>query len=136
MNVIVDTNVLVSALIKNSTTRRLIFESGKLFLFPSYIFQELEKHKQVILKKSSLSEEEFNILLNLILSKFFIVPDSILYPYRKKALEIMRRIDSDDMIFIACALAYPNSVIWSNDKKLKNQKKVKILNTKEIMKFL
>jgi len=51
-------------------------------------------------------------------------------------LEIVKDIDPDDVLFVACALAHPNSVIWSDDKKLKSQSKVKILNTRDIINFL
>lgn len=57
-------------------------------------------------------------------------------PHRKEAFEAVKDIDPDDAIFIACALAYPNSILWSDDKKLKKQKTVTVLNTKEIIKTL
>ena len=98
MKIVIDSNVLFSALIKDSSTRKLILKYGGFFLFPSYIFEEMEKHKE-------------------------------------QAVEIVKNIDLDDAIFVACALAYPESVIWSDDKKLKNQKEVKILNTGEMIKY-
>jgi predicted nucleic acid-binding protein len=136
MNIIIDSNSLFSALIKNSKTRRIILEYDNLFLFPSFIFIEMQKHKSELLKKSRMSERDFNKLLQLILRKVVIVPNEVLIPYKKEAYEIVKDIDLDDILFIACALAYPNSVIWSDDKKLKRQSKVKILNTQEIIKFL
>ena len=45
MKIVMDSNVLFSALIRASTTRKLILEYGDLFLFPSYISEEAEKHK-------------------------------------------------------------------------------------------
>jgi len=32
----------------------------------------------------------------------------------------------------ACALAYKDSVIWSDDKKLKKQSEIQIINTSEM----
>ena len=57
MNIIIDSNVLFSALIKNSFTRRIILEYQGLFLFPSIIFEETERHKEELLKKSGMSPE-------------------------------------------------------------------------------
>ena len=136
MNIIIDSNELFSALIKDSVTRRIILEYDGFFLFPSFIFVEMEKHKTGLLKKSKMSEEDFNKLLRLILKKVVVVPNEVLVPFKKEAFGIVKNIDPDDVIFVACALAYPNSIIWSNDRKLKKQSRVKILNTKEIIKHL
>ena len=136
MNIIIDSNELFSTLIKDSITRKIILEYASFFLFPSFIFEEMQKHKTELLKKSRMSGEDFSKLLQLILKKVVIVPNEVLIPYRKEAFEIVKNIDPDDVLFVACALAYPNSIIWSNDRKLKKQSRVKVLNTKEIIKLL
>lgn len=53
-----------------------------------------------------------------------------------EAIRIVKDIDMGDASFIACALLYPDSIIWSDDKALKKQKEVKVLNTKEIIELL
>lgn len=136
MNIIIDSNILFSALIKDSKTRKIILEYDGFFLFPSFIFEEMQKHKAELLKKSKMPEGDFNNLLQLILRKVFIIPNEVLLPYRKEAFEIANNIDPDDIIFVACAIAYPDSIIWSNDRKLKKQSKVKVLDTKEIINIL
>ena len=135
MNIIIDSNVLFSALIKNSKTRKIILDYDGFFLFPSFIFIEMQRHKNELLKKSGMSERDFNKLFRLILKKVAIVPNEVLISYKKDALEIVKNIDPDDVLFVACALAYPNSIIWSDDKKLKDQSKVEVLNTEEIVNF-
>ena len=136
MNIVIDSNVLFSALIKDSTTRKLILEYGSFFLFPSFIFEEMEKHKEFLLKKSGMNKQDFDALLGLILKKVMIVPNEILANYHKEALEIAKDVDINDSIFVACALAYPNSVIWSNERKLKKLDKVKVLSTEELLQIL
>lgn len=136
MMIIIDSNILFSALIKDSATRKIILEYSGFFLFPEFIFEEMEKHKDELLKKSCMDEKNFNELLQLILKKVMIVPNDALYLYKKKALEIVKQIDPDDAVFIACALIYPGSIIWSDDRKLKKQTKVKVINTQEIMEIL
>lgn len=136
MNIIIDSNPLFSALIKDSITRRTILEYDGFFLFPSFIFEEMQKHKAELLKKSRMPEEDFGKLLQLILRKVVVVPNEVIVPHKKEAFGIVKEIDQDDVIFVACALAYPNSIIWSNDRKLKEQEKVKVLNTKEIIELL
>ena len=136
MNIVIDANVLFSALIRNSTTRRIILEYDGFFLFPSYIFIEMEKHKDYLLKKSGMSKEDFDQLLQIILKKVVIIPNEVLVSYKQEAYEIVKDIDPDDVIFFACALAHPNSIIWSNEKRLKKQNKVKVYLTEEIMRII
>ena len=136
MNIILDSNILFSALIKDSLTRKLILEYDRFFLFPGFIFNEMGKHKLEIIKKSKMANRDFDKLLRIILKKVLIVPSSILYSYRNEALEIIKDIDINDVIFIACALAYPDSILWSDDKKLKKQDDVKVFNTNEIKEYI
>jgi predicted nucleic acid-binding protein len=99
--------VLFSALIKDSLTRRIILDYDGTFLFPSVIFEEMEKHKGELLKKTEMNTKEFELLLHILLRKVRIIPTDVLFPYKKKAYEIVKDIDPDDTLFIACALAYP-----------------------------
>ena len=66
MRIIIDSNVLFSALIRDSTTRRIILEYDYFFLFPSFIFEEVEKHKEELFKKSKMTKEDFDSLLGFI----------------------------------------------------------------------
>lgn len=136
MNIVIDANVLFSALIKDSLTRRLILEYDSQFLFPEYIFTEFEKHKDELLHKMRMTPNEAETLLQIILRKVVIIPNAHLKAFRDKALAIAEPIDVNDVIFIACALAYPNSILWSNDKKLKQQHEVTVLNTQEMKHYL
>ncbi|MEK6916124.1 MAG: PIN domain-containing protein [Nanoarchaeota archaeon] len=135
MNIIIDSNVLFSALIKDSKTRSILFEYDGFFLFPSYIFKEMQEHIDELHEKTKLQKEDFRKLLHLILKKVLIVSDEVLDPFKQEAIEIIKNIDLDDTLFIACALAYSDSAIWSEDKRLKKQDKIKILNTKELIEY-
>ena len=136
MRIVIDSNVLFSALIKDSATRKIILEYDEFFLFPSYIFDEMEKHKEELLQKSRISIEDFEKLLQLILKRVLIVAPEVLKTHKEDAIEIIKDIDLNDALFIACALAYPESVIWSDDKKMKQQKRIRIINTFEMIGFL
>lgn len=131
MNIVIDSNILFSALIKDSLTRRLILDYGGLFLFPEFIFEEMEKHKKELLTKSKMDKQDFNRLLNIMLRKVIIVPNELIRAYKKEALHILRDIDVNDIAFIACALACRDSILWSDDKDLKRQTRIRIMNTKE-----
>ena len=96
----------------------------------------MKKHKDELVTISEMTDTDFDSLLEIILKKVLIVPSLILVPYRNEALEIVKNIDSEYATFIACALAYPDSTLWSDDKKLKKQSRVKVLNTGEMKSFL
>jgi predicted nucleic acid-binding protein len=131
MNIVIDTNIFMSALIKEGTTREIITNFNHNFLLPEFAFEEIEEHKLEIIKKSKLFEREFNILFLRLLKYIRIIPTDIISPYRKEASEIMGEIDKEDIQFIAAALAF-NCPIWSNDKHFKMQNKVSSLTTPEM----
>ena len=133
MNIVVDTNIFISALIKDGVTRSIILTSGFNFLFPEFEFEEIFNHKSEILKKSELKEEEFNVLLLGLLKKVKIIRTEKIIGYHGKAKKIIGYIDKDDVIFIATALAF-GCGIWSDDKHFKMQRKVEIYTTKEMLK--
>lgn len=134
MNITIDSNILFSALIKNSITRKIILNYPERFLFPEYVFQEFLKYKKLLLKKSNLSEKEFYFLLNNLLKKVKIIKNEKIHKYKKESIKILKGIDIKDAPFIAVCLKY-NSILWSDDKALKNQKKIMVLNTKEFINF-
>lgn len=136
MNVVIDSNVLFSALIKDSVSRSLILRYMGCFIFPMYILDELGKHQKEIQKKSGLTKKEFDQLLEVLLSKVVVAPNEVVDKNKKKAVELVKEIDLDDAVFVATALAYPNAVLWSNDKRLKQVKQIRVLDTKEIVELL
>ena len=86
MKIILDSNILFSALIKDSKTRRIMLEYEGFFLFPKFVFEEMEKHIEELLRKSELSKQEFNTLLAIILKKVAIVPNESLLPFGSRGL--------------------------------------------------
>ena len=132
MDLVIDANVLFSALIKDSFAYNLLF-SGSFHLFtPEYIFTELEKHKEELLKKTERTDEDFFRLLETLKRRIVIVPLEELASYVEEAEKLTP--DPDDMAYFALALKL-NCAIWSNDKKLKEQDKIKVYNTHELNKI-
>ena len=80
MDLVIDANVLFSALIKESFSYNLLF-SGKFHLFtPEYIFTELEKHKEELMNKTERATEEFFRLVETLKRRIVIVPLEELVP--------------------------------------------------------
>ena len=131
MKLVVDTNILITYFWKNSETRKIITHGEDLELVaPEFALEEINKHKYGILKKTKISEEEFKITkIDLaVYIKFFQLKEY--GKFLQKALEFSP--DENDIDFFALALKL-NCPLWSNDKKLKQQDKVKVYSTEELL---
>lgn len=133
MKVILDVNILLSAFIKDSTTREIIVKSGFSFYFPEPSLEKIKKYQTYILKKSGLQEQEFSYLFSLLFKYITLLPKEDLLKNWDIAKEIMEKIDQEDVIFIAAALATPNAFIWSDDKDFDRQQRIAVFKTKEIV---
>jgi predicted nucleic acid-binding protein len=131
MIVVIDTNVIISALIRDSLTRKVIIESGLNFVYPEISLHELRKHKKTIIAKSGLPERDIDKLLNKLLEYVVLIPTEVVKSHLDEAKLIMQKIDPNDVVFIAAALAFRNAVIWSDDKDFERQKKVRVVKTRD-----
>ena len=66
MKIVIDTNRIIAALIKESTTRDLLFNNNFQYTTPEYTTTELKKHEKELQTKTKLNSKEYNILLTLI----------------------------------------------------------------------
>jgi predicted nucleic acid-binding protein len=132
MKLVVDTNVFMSALIKDGMTRKLIVKSPVSLLFPEIILHEVRAHEKEVIVKSGLDKVRYHSLQKKLLQYFDIVPTEVLRSAKEDALSIALPIDKDDALFFAAALVY-NAPIWSDDKRLKLQDRVRVLNTPEVV---
>ena len=132
--VVVDTNIVISALVKDSVTRDIIFRfSGKLY-FLSFSMDELKKYEQYIIDKTKQDKTEIEKLFEKLLSKMIILDDRDINLKMEEAKAIMELIDPDDTPFIAAAILTGGD-IWSDDKHFEKQKRVKVWKTSEIYKM-
>lgn len=136
MKIVVDVNILLSTLIRNSATRKILLTSGFEFYFPETSLQKIIKYKNYILHKSEMKENEYNIVLSTLFKHIELIPDKEIKKSWDKAKEIMELVDEEDVIFIAAALNIKDSVIWSDDKDFEKQKAVKVIKTKDIIELL
>ena len=132
--VVIDANIIFAALLNpRGTNCDLIFSPVLEFISPEFLEAELKKHLPLIIQKSGRSEIEVKTALDLILSRIKIIPDLEYERYRKQAHVFSP--DPDDSEYFAVALKF-DCLLWSNDKKLKEQGKVKVLSTSELLQIL
>ena len=132
MRLVVDTNILFSFFNKNSFTRRLLENPNFNLISPEYSLEEIKKYSNLITSKTKISEKRFKESLRELKKIVKFIPQKRYLKFLRIAGEISP--DFYDKDFLALCLK-ENSVLWSNDKILKNQNKVKVLSTEEILKY-
>lgn len=132
MDLVVDANIIFAALIKDGNTIELLLEPNLHLFVPEFLFSEISKHKKELMEKTERSEEELNEILDILEHKMTIIPLEEFESFLNKAKEISP--DPNDVPYFALALKL-NISIWSNDKKLKEQKRIKVYSTKDILRY-
>ncbi len=136
MRLVVDTNILLSALIKDSLTREILLHPRFEFYAPEHVFYEIEQQKDELLKRSGISEDEFYVVLSTVSTNIITISKTEFASYIPKAQKIIGNIDPDDVPFVALALSFENDGIWTNDKHFLKQKAVKVWQTEDLLKKL
>ena len=134
MKLIVDTNILISALIRDSVTRKIIIYSGIDLYYPEISLHELRKHEKNIIRKSGSNKDSYRKILNKLLEYIELLPEEIVLKNLNESKKIMQNIDPDDVVFISAALGI-NADIWTNDKDFRKQRKIKIWQTKDLIRL-
>ena len=133
MNIVVDSNVVISALIKNSTTRRIIVQCNDILLSPEMMIDEIKKHIDMISAKSGLAHRDIETILNILLRYVKLISFNEIKNFIPKAKIMMEKIDPNDIVFVATALS-KNAAIWSDDKDFQKQDKIEVFTTKKMIK--
>lgn len=121
-DVVVDTNILFSALLGKSKRLRDFLLSSKDIAFYTckFVVVELFKYKDKIQQKSLLEEEEILELLYELLKNINIFDEKALtLESIQKAFDLCKDVDEKDIPFVAVTIEI-NGLLWTNDKKLKN----------------
>jgi len=136
MRLVIDTNIIFSALIKDSITRRILLTSEFDFYIPEYVFIEIHKHSEEIMEKSGYDQDDLDTMLDTLISDINVIPTEEFKKYIPLAFKIMKNIDEDDTSFLALALMINGDGIWTNDPHFDKQDKIKVWKTKDIIKLL
>ena len=63
MKLVIDTNNIIAALIKNGISRRIIISPVIELITPDHTLQEISKYEKLICNKAKLSSNEFKLLM-------------------------------------------------------------------------
>ena len=136
MKIIVDTNKIIAALIKDSACRKILLSEKIEFLTVDFTKRELNNHKNEMLDKVCIKEAALNSLMAEFLKRIYVIDDIAIKGAFEPAKRIMEKIDPDDTPFIALALSVENDGIWIDDKHFKRQKMFKIWTTADMLKLI
>ena len=132
MKLVVDANVVISALIADSKTRELVVTLKPELLTPEVIHGEIGNHEALIVEKSGMDADRVQQFIDLLFPYIETVPASEFYPYIEEAEEAIGDIDPDDVLYVACALAREAGV-WSDDSDFDEQDLVPVFMTGEVV---
>ena len=133
MRIVIDSNRVLAAMVKDSTTREILFDEFFEFLAPEHIIAETTKHKERIINASGLAEEEFEILASLIFERITIIPEA---EYREIFSELKNEIrDQNDLPYFASAIMVNADGIWTHDEDFLEQKRVKIFTNIDMLRI-
>ena len=134
MKIVIDSNRVVASLLKESTTRKILYTKYFDFIAPEFVKEEIEKYEKEFIKKANISSEDFNILLSLLFERITLIPKEV---YDKYLENLETKIsDVKDIPYLACCIAVKADGIWSHDPHFLEQNKVKIFTNKDMLKMV
>lgn len=134
MELVVDANIVFSILLKSEgKTADLLFCDNFVLFTPEFILDEIKKYEEEIIKRAEITKNEFNVFLNIIFSRIRIILKNEFEQLLNEAGRLCP--DKKDLTYLALAL-HLNCSVWSNDKVLKNQNKVKVYSTDDLVKLI
>jgi|SRR3989344_1419780 len=131
MELVINANILFSIANPLSKTRYLIANFPLSLFSPEFAKTEIIKYREDIIKKANL--KDFDSFMNILNTRVNFVN---LEKYKGQIGKCRNVIsDEKDIEYIALANEL-NIPLWTNDKLLKNQNLVKIVNTRDIIELL
>jgi predicted nucleic acid-binding protein len=120
MKIIVDTNIIFSAILNSQNTiGQLLLRPNQLqFYSPHFLQIEIQNHFQRIKKITKLEDSELNELIDILYTKIHfiseeLIPKACLF----EAEKLTSDVDFDDVLFVALAI-HLNCKLWTGDKIL------------------
>ncbi|MBS3143001.1 PIN domain-containing protein [Candidatus Woesearchaeota archaeon] len=133
MKILIDTNRIIAALSKPSTTRNILFDTFFEFITPDHTIDEIREHSDELKKKITLTDEEFDSLLALFFERITIIPES---EFKQFLHECKHDIsDPDDIPHLAACLATRAEGIWAHDPHFKEQHKAKVFTNIDMLRM-
>lgn len=132
MELVIDANVVISALIADSKTRELIVTLEPDLLTPAFVYDEIENYEELVVEQSGMEPDRVAQFIDLLFQYIEVVPADGFYPAIGKADEAIGDTDPDDVLYLACAIA-TDAAIWSDDSDFEEQSLVQTYSTNDVI---
>lgn len=123
MKIIVDTNIVFSAILNsNSRIGKILLNSKEHFQFftCNYLRVEIQRHRNKLLKITKLPEDQLTELEDLIIQKITFIDERLIPPDVLVKTEIqLKTIDPNDTVFVALT-KHLGGKLWTGDMQLYN----------------
>ena len=121
-NYVIDVNVLFSGLISCKPFYERLFGQYQ-FSTPDFALIELEKYRNVFLKKVKGNPAEFEEFALLLFSRLTVIPDFLIRPeFKQQAATLCAPVDPKDSLYVALAMQFGQLLI-TRDVPLHNHLK-------------
>ena len=128
MKIIVDTNIVFSAILNsNSRIGKILLNSKEHFQFftCNYLRTEIQRHRNKLLKLTKLTEDQLSELEGLLMQHIIFIDERLIPQDLLIKTEIqLKAIDPDDTVFVALA-KHLKGKLWTGDLQLYNGLKAK-----------
>lgn len=122
MKIVIDTNIVFSAILNSSgKIGKILIHSKKHFQLYTchYLKEEIFEHKNKLLKLTNLTESELLELIDLTTRNIEFLNEEVI-PEKTilKAYELVKDVDENDILFVALTKHIKGSKLWTGDRKL------------------
>jgi len=129
---VVDANVVISALIADSTTRQLLVTLDPPLCTPAFVHDEIANYESLISEKSGLPPARVQQFVELLFQYIDVIPASGFAAEIESAEAALGDTDPQDVPYLACALAVDGS-LWSDDTDFEAQELVDVYTTSDVI---
>ena len=126
--IVVDANILFSALLPDGTTRRLLLYGGLDLHTPATIWGEFERNRAHLLARSKATEAAFDLLVDALRNRIGEVSVAVVRERLAEAEASLGEENELDAPYVAAALAL-GATLWTQDKELLTSAPVPVVNT-------
>lgn len=115
MRVVVDANVVLSAMLRDGAVRHALASTDAHLFAPAFLKQELGKHLGTMARRAGVKKADAQAALEGLLADVIWVGEEAIERSWKQAHRALAKTDPKDVPYLAAALAVHADAIWSFD---------------------